>query len=90
MSVRQAPPGMARYINYPEPQLGYVRLTNEQGPLMDTDKLLTQTPRPEVPYENDRAQNPSIRGALLILAAYGYVSPEGSASGSTDGVLMAG
>lgn len=36
MSVYQAPPDMAKFINYPEPQLGYVRLTNEQAPLLGT------------------------------------------------------
>lgn len=41
---------MAKYINYPEPQLGYVGLTNGQDPLpVRTDTLLTQTPGPKYP-----------------------------------------
>ena len=65
----QVPGPKAGFINYPEPQLGYAPPPPIPRPL----EVLMRKPRPEVPYENDRNPNPSMRGALLVLAAFGYV-----------------
>lgn len=57
-----------KYFNYPDPVQGFVADQAERPDLVACNALTS--PRPDVPYRNDRKSNPPLKGLILVISAF--------------------